>query len=354
MRLIGSGSATALLVASCGIACRSIDQPERAVPLAAIDSIQLAEDSLPLGMIAGFAVTSAGEYFVADRQHGAVFAFSRSGVLTRVIGRRGEGPGEWAFGPFTILPTGTSVVVVSDGSSLRGLSTDDGQVQWSRTQTPGNILLAATDQWVFAKQIDREARRTISRTSMAGVAQSGGSFPYPLGRSQAVDQFLVAVDAAPLPGDSAALVVQGSDYLFVGAFAGPFDSIPLPVAQRRGAMQKLLLAVNDSVPATMEAAAYKASYPLEVASLAPGWIGVVMLDQTFLGDRMVGPLFLSVVDLRTKRVCADIPVPGPIDPQPRVAFRGDTLLVLSQEVDSAAASSRTLVRRYQIGLRSCA
>lgn len=346
-------SLAALLVAILGTACGRDGLPPAAdVSLTAIDSVQLEEDSLPLGAIAGFAVGPSGEYFLSDRQHGAVFVFSASGRLQKLIGRRGEGPGEWAFGPFTILPIGTSTLLVSDGPALRGLSLT-GEVQWSRPQTPGSTLLAATDQWVISQRIDRDTRHTISRTDTTGTAQSGGPFPQQLGRSRVVDQFLVAADAVMLSADSVAVVTQGSDHLFVGAFAGPHDSIPMPATRRRGAMQALLAAVNDSVPSTMEAAAYQASFPLEVAALAPGWVAVVMLDQTFLGDRMVGPLFLTVVDLNTRGVCSDIAIPGSTDPHSRVAFRGDTLLVLSQDVDSAATSSRTMVRRYRVGRRVC-
>lgn len=72
-----------------------------------------------------------------------------------------------------------------------------------------------------------------------------------------------------------------------------------------------------------------------------------LVNQTRLG----GQLFLSVIDWRAHRACVDARVPVPADPQALVTFRGDTLMVLVQDIvgDKAVA----VVRKYRVDTRRC-
>lgn len=349
-------SAIAVLACTAGCSLDASREQQEGPLLVLLDSLVLEDPSSnPVGLVAGLA-TVAGEYFVSDRQQGVLLVFDRLGRVARTIGRRGEGPGEWASGPLGIALSGPEAAFVSDGAYLKHIDLGRGVEIEKRRQSPSRPLVAMRNDTGWVRAIDREARRTLGRAyAVSDSFALGGPFPAHLGRSQVVDNFLVALDAVPLDGDTIAVFVQGSDFVYVGPFGGPFDSAAVPARRRRGGMTELLAAVRDDQPQTMEAAAYQASYPMEIARLpVSGMIALVLMDQTFLGDRMSGPLFMSIVDLRTQRACVDAAIPGPTDPHPRVTFAGDTLVVLSQEVDSASAAARTIVRRYRIAVERCA
>jgi hypothetical protein len=63
-------------------------------------------------------------------------------------------------------------------------------------------------------------------------------------------------------------------------------------------------------------------------------------------------LFVSIVDPAQHRTCPDAEIPAPADPQPWVAFKGDTLLVLIQEV--VGDQAWTAVRKYSLKSDQCA
>lgn len=82
-----------------------------------------------LGDVGGIAVMPDGKIWVGDRHLSAIRRFDRDGGYVDQIGRKGEGPGEFAY-PFgmRVLPDGSVVVW------------DDGQVRVSRFDTSGAFL----------------------------------------------------------------------------------------------------------------------------------------------------------------------------------------------------------------------
>jgi hypothetical protein len=74
-------------------------------------------------------------------------------------------------------------------------------------------------------------------------------------------------------------------------------------------------------------------------------------DFTFTGKGFSVKMFLSVNDPRKARSCPDARVPGPEDPRPSVALRGDTLLVLTQDIDGTNITNR--IRRYRVRTANC-
>ncbi len=352
---------TVLLAAACdagGTRNGTAPAPE----LRPIDSLVLREEpGAPIGMIRGFAVTASGELVVADDQQGRLLVFARDGSLSRTLGRRGEGPGEWSAGPYLSYPLDPAHLIVSEGSAITVVSIADGSERWSLPATPLDQLIQPVNGFVVRRAVDRERRSTLSRfpasPDSAQEPSFGGPFPFPLGRSNLLDRFLSWPNAAGYGRDSIAAVVSGSDFLFIGPFEGPFDSIAVPARVRRGAMPEVMAAVRDDDPGSMMRAAYKSSYPLNIAELpTAGHVALVLLDHDFPGDASaeVARLYLSVVDVPRRRACVDARIPAPTDPLAYTVIRGDTLLVLTQEVDTAGTASRTMVRRYGIDTHDCA
>jgi len=318
--------------------------------------IELEEpESAPLGMAGGFARTVDGGYLISDSQRGALLQYGADGQLAREIGRRGSGPGEWDAGPFRIYPYNDSTVAVSDGGLLKVFPLARPADAWVRTQSPMTPAFAASNGTLFARHIDRTQRSTLGRfRGPTDSVEFGGPFPSQLGRSQVVDMMLVYVAATKLDGDSLAVFTQGSDFLFVGPFAGPFDSLHVPPVTRRGAMAELLSAVRDEDPESGMKAAYKSSYPFGVHRLSgTDAIALVTLDQEFLGDRMAGALHVAVANLRTRIVCGEVRVPVETDPLPWAVVASDTLFVFSHETDSTSSRSMPRVRKFRLVHQHC-
>jgi hypothetical protein len=307
-----------------------------------------------LGVVGGFNVTDAGEYLVSDRQRGSVVVFAADGRRLREVGRRGSGPGEWSEGPYGVMRHDDRTWAISDGSRLKVLDLARPRDAWMRTQGPMDAAFAAFDGTIYARAVNRERRSSIARYRRATDSlEYGGPFPSHLGRSRIVDMMLSFVAAAPVSDERVAVFVQGSDYLFVGPFAGPFDSLLVPPIARRGAMRDLLDAVRDEDPESGMRAAYKASWPFAVHPMGNDLLAIVTIDQEFLGDRMTGSLQIAVVNHAAKRSCGEVVVPVITDPQPWPAMRGDTLFVFSHDVDVRRAEAQPMVRRFVLDTQHC-
>lgn len=306
-------------------------------------------------MTGGFLRLADGSFLLSDRQRGALLRFAADGRRVAEIGRRGSGPGEWEYGPFGIYPVTDSTIAVSDGAMLKVLSPSQPTAVWARQQSPLTAAFAAGNGAILSRRIDRARRSTLARfRGPTDSVEFGGPFPSQVGRSQMVDMMLVFVAATPIGADSLAVFTQGSDYLFTGPFAGPYDSVLVPAVTRRGAMPEVLGAVRDDDPESGMKAAYKASYPLAVHRLAsPDRLAVLTIDQEFLGNRMAGALHVAVSNVRTGVACGEVRVPVESDPQPWAVIAGDTLFVFVHETDSTSAQSMPRVRKFGIAATGC-
>jgi hypothetical protein len=80
--------------------------------------VEVGADEYMFGYIASIAVGSDGTMYVSDRQQNVVRMYDVDGTYVRDIGRRGQGPGEYASAPaLGMLPDGA--LVMEDGSTSR-------------------------------------------------------------------------------------------------------------------------------------------------------------------------------------------------------------------------------------------
>src|SRR5262249_22627714 len=106
-------------------------------------------------------------------------------------------------------------------------------------------------------------------------------------------------------------------------------------------------------PTSAGADVYTPSVPTAISLLSSGLIAYVVTDMALVTNRFAGRIFVSLVDRRRQRTCPDAQVPVAADPLPHVTFRGDTLLVLAQDV-GADGHGTPIVRKFLIDARDCA
>lgn len=132
------------------------------------------------------------------------------------------------------------------------------------------------------------------------------------------------------------------------------EELKLPVVRRRGVNLDFYRQIlRDPKGPQVGELIYKHSYPAELAFVAPDILGLLTFDPTFKDGLYSGPHHLTLVDVKTKTVCPDIPIPVPTDPQPKVMLSGELVIVLQQASDTNDEVV-SAIRRFKIDPRKCA
>jgi hypothetical protein len=315
---------------------RSTSTRSTSPTIVAVDSVLLEEnDTSFVGQPGAFAASPDGSFYIADALNSTVHHFRSDGKILRPIGRRGHGPGEYVQ-PGILALDGDSLLYVRDEANRVVLfDVGSGRQRWERHLPWAPIFELATNHGRLIFNVLDSARKTS--LGVVGSAYDSvrftGPFPVPLGRFPWVDRWFSWARVASLGEDSIAVVLKASsDYVYFGALGGGrFDSVHVNVRRRRGARSELYANLTKD-PNTMLTPLYRTSHPWALTALSDGKLGYVIADQERVRGRFTASLFVSVVDLRSRTSCADAEVPVPTDPQPFATFRGDTLLVLKQDL----------------------
>ncbi len=329
-------------------------EPTPSPTLQLVDSIRLAEtESEFLGLPGGFSISEAGIYFIGDLQQSTVHKYAPDGTYLGRIGRPGEGPGEFPRRPLVLRVEGDSLFVLQ-GPALLIFSASTGDFVATRSLPVLGMFehsIAVHDGRVFFRHVDPDARHTVGILTLAsGSIEFGGPFPELLGTSPIIAQALSEVIATPVEGDTLLIAVRSSDHVYIGPVAGPFDSIRVAVLNRQGSRPDLLARIAAD-PDNAGVEAYTPSLPMALQRLSSGELVYVVDDLQLIDGRFTGRLFVSVAKTIDGTTCPDAPVPVPADPRPVSALRGDTLVVLSQEV--SGAEPEAWVRKYVITTDGC-
>lgn len=332
--------------------------------LVATDSVVLAEsDSIAVGLPSSFVVGAKGDFYVSDAGLSQVVHFDRAGRPLGMVGRKGSGPGEYKA-PTWLTLLGDSVLLVKNDARLRVMaySADSGRFLWDRVFPAQTSSMFVGGDNIYVGLIDAARGGSIGVLG-AGSASSElpardsvrvvGPLPELFTRVPQASSVFGSVEVTAF-GDTIASY-EVSDHLYLtrddGSRGAVIDSIEVPRVSRRGARLDLFRQVTNDRESAM-AAFLQSSIPFELARLSSGLVALIAFDPTMAERRITGRLYLSVIDLPRRRVCADALIPGQTDPPARATFRGDTLFVLSQEV-TASERARTIVRSYRIDVGGC-
>jgi len=326
-----------LAITSLASACGS----ENATPLSEsslslVERIELHDaDSAFIGEVSGFAVLGDSTYVIADRRNGVLHVVDRGGARVRAVGRRGEGPGEWAFGPTLLVDLGNGILAAGDGPFTVGLRTHDWTVAWRiQKSSPSAVPVGARNGDLVYGRVSQESLTLFEQRSPDGELRARfGAVPEIPASNQLVADYFSHPTLRLFGGDSVASAVQSSDYVFFGsAIGGTPDSVLAVPTVRRGAIASELRKATPARTDLAQELMYRPSYPQGLVPIGGSarW-GLITVDLSQRSGRMTGALHLTLIDRLAHRTCAELPVPVPDDPLPYVAVRPSELLVATYE-----------------------
>ncbi len=340
--------------------------------LVRLDSVILAEsdaDFLGKPPVA-FAADSSGRLYIADAFTSRVFRFARSGSLESIIGRRGDGPGEFRnliggtflWDSLLVQPAGLDLVVFNrySGKYLGRQRLNMGYF------TQGNVsagrLLMSNYDYATKKGMISIAADTFIQAVHAENRQPLSSNMVPLP---------VEYDQYPeLATANWSMFVSWDDTLLTGYAAVPYltirhldgtveDTLTVPARMRRGFPTSSYDLFRKGTTASSDERARAKSILQYLWRLSDGRIVLGYRDSWVerLGtdERYFGRIWLTLLSRNLDRACPDVEVPFPGTDWPRMAFQGDTIYALDQVGRGTGDSMSVLsiVYRYLLDDTSC-
>jgi hypothetical protein len=354
---------TAALLLALFAGCRSADrdgagraaaESASAAPNAIrkVGEVVLREtDSLFVAGPIGLTIGGDGSLYVSDNIEHHVVRFGRTGEPTRTYGRPGQGPGELQA-PSRLGLVGDSVLLVADNRRGQVTAYDVASGQYlydiAVTGTSGAISARHDTVWLglrhFGTQTGVATWSARDRTPRHIV-----DFPASYKVSRQVATVYSYVQVLPL-GDSLLVSYFASpDLLLTDLDGRVWRTMRIPVVRRR------------AIPADVERRYYEARSRNERASLVPllavshrlssGTLALVSYDIDWPGQVTLRRAWVILLSPDPERACLDLPLPLTRDGTGNVAFHGDTLVTLEQEVHGQGV--RLVSRRYVVDEGAC-
>jgi len=343
----------AAVVALTGCAPDAPDAPPAPSPLLAfVDSVVLADTGvLTLGDLANAGLhVGDGEIWVGDPLAGRMVRFDRRGQPLGAVGSKGRGPGELGgLGPLAELGDGGVAMWDYMASKVVVYDVGTGALRWEsplREQAMPLQLQAVGDTvWLGAVSI---ATNTGAMRIAPGDTRSLRLAPLPAQYVAGLARFLPF--SVALRSHSALLVgYSGDGHLFDHHDDGVVDTLAVPRRLRRGVPPDLLERLGEVGSENL------VSILARMAWLADGSLALVHYDVSFdpaADAPATTDVWLTVVDRDPRRACVDAQLPGTEKSLPSLAFRGDTVYTLVQELRGEQAVP--VLRSYAISTAGCA
>lgn len=324
-----------------------------AEPLALIDSIVL-DDAKPDAAInrpSRIYLGANGEFMIGDFVSATVIRFGKSGEFLNVIGRAGEGPGE--FRSPAMIAAYDTVILVFDGLRRNAqLFRPNGEFLDSVFAVPFLAEDIAVDsQSVWATGVSFESSWSALRWS-----RRDGSTQWSIEKPSLWVELPVL---GALGGAHAAfgngttwMTFSGIDQVvrWRGDLNVPPDTFSVPKRVRRGVPMDRVRAGDVKGLADLFS---WASGTADLSVLPGGGVAILYKDLLVEGQARSGTYYVTVLDSLGAPACVDIPVPIPPGTAPVTRLKADTLVVLEQMIpDSGDVTA--VVRRWRIGAGQCA
>lgn len=331
-----------------------------------VDSIILQEaDTAFLGRLPHtFTVDDAGSIYIADRAADRLMRFRRDGALDAVIGKHGNGPGEFNRIVGVTMPLDSILVERLEGTRLVVLDSRTG-VELRRLQSAGRI-----NSWARAGPdlvlgfLAPGTKRAVAVIPIESLLSGGDELiPDQVGLPDLYRQYqhlLTMASVEVAAWTDTVLVGFGPANLVVrhAISGGTDDTIRVPVRARRGMPGTGIATFNDPAINPYDAVS-TLSMLMSVWRMSQG--RVLLWHQDESADdpstprpRFLGTAFLTVLSPGLDQACVDGELTAPGTGLPRLTLHADTLYSLDQVIDQPGLDSvRTVIRRYVIDDQPC-
>jgi hypothetical protein len=336
------------------MACRSdtpLSREATGPAVSLVDSVVLSESGAKyIAQLGGVVEDGEGRYLITDMAQSRVVRFAPDGQWLDVVGRKGDGPGEFR-GPTQAVPmTGDSFAVGDD--QLRRLTVFDAAGDRVRdVGYPGiirNVVSLGNGIWFGG--VEQGSETGITRWDGDSTFQHLFPFPASYRESPPLRGIftIVALDAW---ADTLVAGYSGSNEIVLLDTTGhELDRLDLPTARRKGVTERgLALIAAPETPFPDRFSAMSGLFQLH--RLSSGQIAAVHMDQVLDGNAIESVVWLSLISADRKHACVEGPVPVHGGGHPYIGFAGDTLLVTEQEAQDDPV--RTVVHRYVIESERC-
>lgn len=340
---------TAAILAVCHVAACSRPEASRSdvsVSMVAFDSVVLQESpGQLLARPSSIAQSPIGDYFVSDRLLGQVFRFSHDGRFLNLVGRKGDGPGEFEA-PRSFAFLGDSIVVAFDPGLRRAQRfTVQGAIVGPGFPLPFDLsqsVSAMNVVWIGGSN-QAENFAVVRWETATGAISKLVRLPT---RYRRTPLLLLLGGAIVAPGDANLLLGFGGGEVYtVDPLTGEItDSLSIPVLRRRGLPAHALKAALAGDGFGLLNGASSLSI---VGRLHGGGVVLVFRDLTREQVHFTGRAYVTVLDARGSPLCVDMPLPQAEDAAPLLSLVGDTVVALEQ-VSGQANTVRTVVRRFVV------
>jgi hypothetical protein len=318
-------------------------------------------DTLFLAVPIGIAVGAHGTVYVIERDEKRVLEIDSAGVIRRVFGRAGRGPGEFES-PSTMTVSGDTLLAVYD-RAVRRVTLIDLRT-WKHTaivplQSSGPPSMQFVGPEILVRVWDTDGGTSHATVDLTGrILSREGTIP-PIGKKHAM-----LVTGVPWED---VLAVRGNDVIAMFALSPMLyrwprgsltaTAIPVPKEKRFSVSDEYFERLMRD-PGRAQEFFWDRSIPLALDFVSASIAGVVTMDLTVRGETKSHTYHLTLVDLERSRACVDIEVPtagvtvSMRDPSPNVALRRDQLILLEPAPDATGEPVPT-IRRFGIRPDAC-
>lgn len=343
---------TFFLIASC-----QIPEPKSAGPsVEPVGQWSLQEtDSIHLARPGQMAASAHLDLAITDQFHQRVLFFDSLGRLTKTVGNKGSGPGEFRMiGEPIFLDSGTLAVFDDSRRVAQIFSIDTGRMMGAFPTGPSAHSSILAGDTLFFGSTNVEAGTLAARRTLgdSGLWLFGS-------RPSAYDAFpalggIYGLISLTRGRDGIVLGVPGLDsiYLLSSVDGARLGQAWIPAVRRRPAATSVEeLHKIFGVPRDPTEIWQATSFLMGMHTLSTGETLVLHMDQDLQGQAISSRPFVSLISADLRRACLDTLIPLESDSRIVHAFHGDDVLFLTQTADQGPVL--TQVHRYRVSSDGC-
>lgn len=335
-------------------------EPQAGRLVRAADSIVLqSKGGLELGTISYLVRGADGSLFVSDVRNGRAFRFTSHGVLDKMFGGKGNGPGEFQAADAMGLVGKDSLLAVTDGARKYISLLDARRGQFIRGR--GVPFYSAGSSWTM---IGDTAVFSLPGTSQilarwnwrTDSLMTLGAIPRRLTRSGIIYLLYGHPEVTPIGNEYLASIPTEPDLWQLDSTGTVIGTVQVPSDRRRGTPADL---IDQHMKRLAEKKPLQllGSITMAIHRLSSGEIAVVHYDADVTSSYQKMDIsnirvYITTLSADLTWACVDAALAFETDAIPMPSFRQDTLLLLSRRVNQDSKVT-DVIYLFSLPARQC-